>query len=171
MARYIKLSSTQKDEIRRLVQLANRRIKAADRAYRKAGQEILPSDVAGRHQVRERWATKNTPISRSVRFESYEDYQRQLQYLRSFEVSRPGIREYTEVQRDKTLQAVETSLGQEAPTDLQERLSKMSAPELSEFWNRFSDKASKLGMNYSSEAAMQQTLNELYPEDINRVAG
>lgn len=169
MAKYVKLTAAQKDELRRLTQLANRRIKAAERAYRKAGKEVLPSEVAGQHQVKERWVTKSTPISRSVKFETQEDYRKQLNYLRSFERQKPGIKEYTSIQREKTAQAVETSLGVDIPEDLQKRLSKMTAPELSEFWNRFSEKASKLGMKYSSEQAMQDTLNELYPDDIKQL--
>lgn len=165
----IKLTPKQKDEVRRLTQLANRRIKAAEKAYRKAGHDIVPREVAGRHQIRERWATKSTPISRSVRFEDEQAYRKQLKYLRSFEMEKPGIKEYTRVQRTKTAEAIETSLGQDLPENLQNKLSKMTAPELSEFWNKFSDKASKLGIQYSSEQAMQQTMNEIMPEDLEHL--
>lgn len=170
MAKYIKLTPNQKDEIRRLTQLANRRIKAAERQYRKEGKTILPSEIAGHHQVKERWATKNTPISRSVKFTSHKEYRKQLQYLRSFEVNRPGIKEYTKVQREKTIMAVESSLGAEVPDSLAKKIDKMTAPQLADFWNTFSDKASKLGLQYSSQSAMQDTMNELFPEDITRIA-
>lgn len=163
--KYIDLTAQQKDEIRRLTQLANRRIKAAERAYRKEGKEVLPSDVVGNYQIKEQWNTKNTPISRSVKFTSFKDYRRQLQFLRSFEVQRPGIKEYTQVQREKTLQAIETSLGVPPGKEMSEKVNKMTAPQLSDFWNKFSNKASKLGMKYSSDKAMTNTLNEIMPED------
>lgn len=169
MPKYIKLTPSQKDEIRRLSQLANRRIKAAERAYRKEGKDILPQEVTGKHQIKSRWATKSTPISRSVKFETEKDYRKQLEYLRSFEVQRPGIKQYTNIQQQKTLQAVETSFGKEVPQSLQEKLSKMTAPQLTEFWNKFSGKASKLGIQYSSGQAMQDTMNELYPEDLQSI--
>lgn len=167
--KHINLTATQKTEIRRLTQLANRRIKAAERAYRKEDMEILPSEVVGGYQIKEQWNTDKTPISRSVKFQSQKEYRKQLNYLRSFEVSRPGIKEYTQVQREKTKEAVETSLGVEPPKELKQRIDKMTAPQLSNFWNKFSDKASKLGVVYSSDQAMQQTLNELFPEDIRQL--
>lgn len=167
MSKYVKLTPQQKDEIRRLTQLANRRIKAAERAYSKAGHRVIPREIAGDYQVKERWATKNTPISRSVKFESQKEYRKQLQFLRSFEVTRPGIKEYTNIQREKVGMAVKSSLGPEVSFALiEEKLAKLTAPQLAEFWNTFSDKASRLGMNYSSEAVMEQTFVELFPEDL-----
>lgn len=169
MSKHIDLSKAQKEEIRRLTQLANRRIKAAHRAYEKAGHSVVPKEVAGNHQIKEQWNTKSTPLSRSVKFESQQAYRKHLNYLRSFEVSRPGIKEYTSVQHDKTIQAVETSIGREAPKDLQDKLRKMTAPQLSDFWNTFSERSSKLGMKYSSNEAMQQALAEYFNEDINHL--
>lgn len=164
--KHIDLNAAQKEEIRRLTQLANRRIKAAERAYAKEGKTVLPKEVVGDFQIKEKWNTKATPLSRSVKFADQKEYRKHLQFLRSFEVSRPGIKEYTQVQRDKTLDAVRSSLGIDVPKDLEKKISKMSAPKLSEFWNAYSDKASKMGMKYSSEAAMATTLNEFFPEDM-----
>lgn len=167
--KYIKLSPKQKDEIRRLTQLANRRIKAADRAYKKKGLQVLPRDVVGKYQVKEKWHTKNTPISRSIKFTSQKEYRRKLHELRQFEHMRPGIKEYSEVQRNKTKQAIESSLGMDVPGNLEKKIDKMSAPELSRFWDRYSEKASKLGLKYSSEQAMQETLNEVMGDDIGQL--
>lgn len=169
--KHINLTAEQKSEVRRLTQLANRRIKAAERAYSKEGMEILPNEVVGGYQIKEKWNTGKTPISRSVKFQSQKEYRKQLNYLRSFEVSRPGIKEYTQVQREKTKEAVETSIGIDVPKELNQRIDKMTAPELSKFWNKFSDKASKLGFIYSSDQAMQQTLEEIFPEDIAQLTG
>lgn len=174
MSKYIKLTAKQKDEIRRLTQLANRRIKAAERAYRKEGMDIVPREIVGKTelQTREGWHTKNTPLSRSVKFESEKEYQQHLRFLRSFDpkatrLYRPGIKEYTEIQREKVGQAIRTSLGGDVSFSLiQQRLEKMTAPQIAKFWNTFSDKASRLGLQYSSEAVMQQTFAELFPEDL-----
>src|SRR6185312_2510367 len=91
--KYIDLTAAQKDEIRRLTQLHNRRVKAAERAYAKAGKEILPIEIVGKRelQLKENWHTKTTPLSRSVKFESQKEYRQHLHFLRQTEVNRPGI--------------------------------------------------------------------------------
>lgn len=167
MGKYIELNSSQKEEIRRLTQLANRRIKATEKVYRKAGIDTLPKEVVGDFQIKEKWNTKSTPLSRSVKFESQSEYRKQLNMLRSFERSRPSITEYTAVQREKVAQAVVTSLGDELSFDnVHKKLSKMSAPEIAQFWNTFSDKSAKKGLQYSSTAVMADTFAELFPEDL-----
>lgn len=175
MSKYHKLTASQKEEVRRLTQLANRRIKAAHKAYAKAGKQVAPREVVGHLQIKEDWATKSTPLSRSVKFESEKDYKKHLQFLRSFDpkatrAARPSITEYNVIQRTKTLQAVETSLGMDVPEDLAKKLNKMNAAELGTFWKSFSDKASRLGLKYSSEAAMLASMREIFPEDIAALA-
>lgn len=173
MAKKFTLTADQKEEIRRLTQLANRRIKTAERQYRAQGKVVAPRDLVGHMQSKATWNTPNTPLSRSVVFNSKQDYEKQLRYLRSFDPRAPGqtrptMTEYTKTQRSKTVQAVESSLGVEVPKSLQDEINSMTAPELSEFWRRFSEKSSKLGVRYSSLQAMQETLNELYPEDMEQ---
>lgn len=170
MAKYIKLSDAQKDEIRRLTQLANRRIKAAAKVYEKAGMERLPRDVVGDIQTRDDWHTKNTPLSRSVKFESMEDYRKQLHMLRRFEHSRPNMTEYTEIQRDKTKDGILSSVGQNAPPELVKLIDKMTAPQLAQFWREFSLQSARLGMKYSSTQALAETLKEIFPQDVEKVA-
>ena len=46
-SKYVKLTSAQKDEIRRLTQLANRRIKFALKEYERSGGTVLPKEVVG----------------------------------------------------------------------------------------------------------------------------
>lgn len=172
MTKYVKLTAQQKDEIRRLTQLANRRIRNAEKAYNKAGKDIIPNEIAGPYQDKRKWATESTPISRTVKFESKKDYNEQMRILRSFDpkatrAHRPGIKEYTEIQREKTALAISTSLdGGFSYSNMMGRLANLTAPQLSDFWNTFSEKASHLGMNYSSEAAMEETFAELFPEDL-----
>ena len=161
---YIALSKAQKEEVRRLTQLANRRIAAAFKAYESEGKTIVPNEVTGGIHLREDWASKKYAISRSVKFKSQKEYREQLHWLRQFEHMRPGIKEYTQVQREKTLQGLETALG-DVPEDVQKKVGKMTAPQLSEFWNVFSDKAARMGAQYSSNDAMDSTINEFFPED------
>ena len=170
-SKYINLTAQQKDEIRRLTQLANRRIKFAEKEYKRSGGDVLPSEVVGGLQIKEKWATPNTPISRSVKFESEKDYRKQLQFLRSFDPkasgggTRPSISQYTIIQRDKTRNAIETSFGQELSGAIDDKISRMTAPQLTKFWNTFAEKSAKLGLKYSSGDAMQQTITELFHED------
>lgn len=168
----VKLTAKQKDEIRRLTQLANRRIIAAEKAYRKEGKEVIPRDIAGPYQARQLWHTDKTPISRSVKFESEKEYREHLRLLRSFDPKatkayKPGIKEYTQIQREKVGMAIKSTLGEEVTfAFIEQKLSKMTAPQVAEFWKRFSDKAARLGLNYSSDAVMSETFQELFPEDL-----
>lgn len=167
---YYKLTPKQKDEIRRLTQQANRRIRRAMKVFEKAGHDIVPREIAGRHQTRDTWHTEKTPISRSVRFESEEAYRRQLSYLRTFDPQRgerPGIREYTKVQRAKTIEAIETATGEPPSPKLQRKIQSMSAPELDEFWWDFDRRATRMGAQYSSNAVMNALLQDYFPEDIS----
>lgn len=166
MSKYIPLTASQKEEVRRLTQLANRRIKATDRAYAKEGKTVLPKEVVGEFQIREKWQTATSPLSRSVKFETKEEYLRQLRMLRSFEREKLGIRDYTLVQREKTIIAIETALGVDLPDRTRKKIEKLSAPKLAEFWNIFSNKASKMGVQYSSDGAMSQTIAEYFNEDL-----
>lgn len=170
MAKYIKLDNTQKDEIRRLTQLANRRIRAVAKEYKKQGLTVLPREVAGKHQVTEQWMSSKNPISRSTRFTSEREYRKQLSYLRSFERWRPNVTEFNVISRQKTTQAVETSLGS-ISKELEDKLNRMTAPELSQFWKEFSKNASKLGIKYSSEAAINMTMRDIFPEDYKKLEG
>src|SRR5699024_3691972 len=155
----IKLTAAEKDEIRRLTQFANRRIKAAHKAYVKEGKMVLPREVVGDIQLKQDWHTASTPLSRSVVFADRTDYLKRLRFLQSFERRRPTITQYTESSKERTLNALETSLG-EVPSALKTKLSKMTAPQLGDFWNKFSNKASRMGMSYSSEGAAQGALRE-----------
>ena len=169
---YVKLTAQQKDEIRRLTQLANRRIKFAEKQYKRSGGTVLPREVVGDLQIREKWATPNTPISRSVKFESEKDYRKQLQFLRSFDPkaskggARPSISQFTMVQRHKTMDALETSFGIDMSEHLEAMINKMSAPQLSKFWDTYSKKSARLVFKYSSDKAMSQTMQEVFGEDL-----
>lgn len=164
MAR-VRLTPSQKDEIRKLTQFANRRIRSAQKEYAKAGKMILPQELAGHTRMREDWTTAQTPLSRSVVFESERDYREHIQFLRRFRRNAPTVKEYTQQQHRTTLKALETSLGESVPMSLRRKLNEMSAPELADFWRTFSNKASRLGLAFSSLSAMQQTMEEFFGED------
>ncbi len=197
MAKFINLSADQKEEIRRLTQLANRRIRAAAKEYKKEGLEILPREMVGDKQTREKWMTDKNPISRTTRFTSEADYKKQLTFLQSFEKYRPNMTEYTRVQQMKTKQAIETGMGPDAlqmkgqfdigrltnnkgksaakgkdkpPITLDERLSQLTAPQLSKFWKKYSENMTKLGPRFmNTKTVMQITMEDLFPEDLQNV--
>lgn len=167
----LQLNPAQKEEIRRLTQLANRRIKNVEKAYMKEGKSVLPRELVGDFQIHEQWQTKANPLSRSIKFADNKAYNEHLRMLRSFETSRPGIKEYTQIQRIKTGAAIETALGKDLPEAFAKRLNKMTAPKLADFWNAFSEKAARMGATYSSLSAMTETIEEFFPEDAAFLLG
>jgi hypothetical protein len=166
---FIELNKAQKDEIRRLTQFANRRIVSAEKTYSKAGKTILPKEVVGNIRTKADWYTDKQPLSRTEKFKTASEYRKHMNFLRSFEKSRPNMQQYTKAQREKTKLGVETSMGR-LPEELEKQINKMSAPELSEFWKTFSDNSTKLAFNYSSDSALFMTTSEYFREDINAVA-
>ena len=161
-----KLTPEEKNELRRLTQLANRRIKAFMVEYEKAGLSIIPKEVSGGIQTRQQWATEKYAISRSTKFANEEAFRAHLRWLRQFEkpAIRPTLTEYTKVQRKKTIEAYKTIMG-----DIDEgtikKINKMSLAELTKFWQKFSDRARQLGLQYSSDAMAELMETELYEED------
>lgn len=176
------LTARQKDEIRRLTQKANRRIKQAYREYKKAGREIAPFEVTGGIQLKSQWETPKNPLSRSVSFSSKSEYIERLTFLKQFDrpLSKggaPTMTQYTEMQRFKTLKAIESSLGGldgNLPSSVKNVLHdilNMSSVELSDFWERFSVNSARAGLQYSSEAVMASTMAEFFDEDIAGLFG
>lgn len=165
--KYIKLSKQEKEEIRRLTQKANRRISAYMKEYEKEGLSIIPYEVSGGFQTRQQWETEKYALSRKVRFTSVKEYRERMKLLRSFdsEIMRPVLTEYTEVQRYKTIKAMETSLGVNISPKMEKAIGKMTLGELTVFWNKFESEGRRLKAEYSSEAAMSATLNA-FSEDI-----
>lgn len=168
-----RLSKKQREELRRLTQKVNRRILQAEKIYRKEGRRILPQEVVGKYQTREQWELPSRPLSRSVQFRSKEEYLERIRFLRSFEgkAARPTMTEFTKYQREKVKEAVKTSLGVDIPKKLEKKLAKMSAPQLSKFWEQYSENAVRAGVQYSSEAVMSETLAEFFSEDIDALVG
>jgi hypothetical protein len=174
MGKYIKLSAEQKDDYRRLVQNANRRIARAQKAYAKAGLDIVPRALTGlgKNVVKEDWNSEKYAFSRSIKFATEDEYKAKLEFFRQFDPKDklgrkekvPTVTEYAKIQRVKTVEAIENILG-EVPEGIAKRIAKMSAPELTKFWTAFSRKARRMGAKYSSNDAMQQTLSEYFPED------
>ena len=161
-----KLTAYEKNELRRLTQMANRRIKAYMVEYEKAGLSIIPKEVSGGIQTREQWASEKYAISRSTKFANEQAFRSHLNWLRQFEkpAIRPRVTEYTKVQKAKTIEAYKTIMGN-INEETVKKIEKMSLPELSKFWKKFSDRARKLGTQYSSDAMQVLMENELYAED------
>ena len=57
----VQLNPAQKEEIRRLTQLANRRIKNVDKAYAKEGKSVLPKELVGTFKFTKHGKRKPTP--------------------------------------------------------------------------------------------------------------
>ncbi|NCC78977.1 MAG: hypothetical protein EOM07_05165 [Clostridia bacterium] len=165
----IKLSAAQKEEIRRLTQQVNRRIAAAMKLYESKGLTVAPYEVTGGIQERSQWATEKYAVSRSVKFGSVKEYKDQLKWLKSFKESkkpRPTITDYAVILQDKTIMAIETMLGGQISESLTAKIRLMNAAELQLFWKEFSDLASKLALDYSSEAMVGFSA-EYFQEDVN----
>ena len=164
-----RLTNAQKDEVRKLTQFANRRIKSAFKEYESQGKQIVPNELTGFLRARAEWHTESTPLSRSVVFESEVEYQQTIRALRNFRRSAPTVKEYTSDQTQTTINALHTSLGDMVPTALIERVKGMSVVELSDFWARFSEIARRMGIQYSSDPAMIATLREFFGEDYEHL--
>ena len=165
----VKLTDRQKDEVRKLTQFANRRIKRAFKEYEDAGRTVVPTDLTGLLNTRDEWHTANTPLSRSVVFESEQEYRRTINRLRQFRHTAPDIQTWTDDQRVVTLSGLETALGNDVPDEVINKVIEMDAVQLSEFWDRFSKKARRMVTQYSSYQNMVDTLREFFPEDFENI--
>ena len=169
----VKLSAEQKAEIKRLTQAANRRISTAFKEYEKAGLSIVPREVVGDIQTRSQWSSDKYAISRSTKFSSIKEYRAHMDFLKSFEpgknTSRPTMTEYRKIQQYEMIQAIETSIGGDPTRRLEKKIYKMTAPELSKFWERYSNVAARMSLGYASDAAMIMTMEDYFSEDIDRL--
>ena len=156
------LTKAQQEEIRRLTQKANRRIKAYVTMYEKAGYKVIPKEVTAGFgiQSRKQFETDNYALSRSVKFETKEDYQRQLRLLKRFDSNRadgvPTVSEYNKISRSKLTKAFETA-GIELDKKTLSKIKKMNAADIAGFWKDYTERARRKGIQYSSEAVMMET--------------
>lgn len=162
-----RLTKEESAEIKRLTQFANRRIIALQKAYEKEGRSIIPKELSMGVQTRAQWVTDKTPISRSVKFQSEEDYKKQLRELKKL-ANTPNLTAYTEIQKNKTLSAIRTIMG-DVPPELEDAIGEMNTPQLAAFWETFEEESRRLGLKYSSDSALETTISEFFPEDMNRL--
>lgn len=168
----INLSQQEKAELKRLTQLVNRRIAQAQKVYEKAGRTIAPLEVTGGIQTKAQWASEKYAVSRSTtRFKTKKEFVDHMKWLRSFEgkAARPNMTEYTKIQQEKIIMAIETATSGELKDKLIKKIRKMTAPEMSDFWDEFSKVAARLGNEYSSDGAMIAALMEWFDEDIDQL--
>jgi len=165
--KYVKLSVAHKEEIRRLTQFANRRIRQAQKVYAREGKDILPRDIVGKQelQIKDTWHTNKNPLSRSTKFRTTEDFEQHMKFLRSFEDERPTVGQYTKIQHERTLKAVKNTLGYMDLEQFEGKIRGMTAPQQDEFWKKFGRKAQRKGMSYDSEQVLRETMAEFFPED------
>ena len=171
-AKNFSLNQQQKAELKRLTQLVNRRISAAQNAYEKVGKTIIPYEISGGIQTRAQWASEKYAVSRSTtQFKTKKAFQEHMKWLKSFEGAnaRAGIKEYTKIQRDKLMTAIETATGGDITVKLKKKIDKLGAAEMSIFWDKFSDKAAKMSLDFSSNASMSEVLVDYFQEDYNEL--
>ncbi len=160
-----RLTPKQKEVLEKLTDKINKRITRAEAKFRGAGLDILPQDIAGEYQVREQWETKSKPLSRSTQFASREEYKSRIRHLQELEELQT-TKEYTKVGRTKLNIALESSLGVGVPHQVKHKLDRMSATQIGQFWKIYSEKAARMGIRYSSQQAMMESLEDFYGEDI-----
>lgn len=171
MSEYIALSPAEKEEIRRLTQKANRRIKSYLKMYDQAGYKVIPKEVTAGFNVqsKQQFQTDNYAISRSIKFKDKGELKRHLSMLKKFEPGRadsvPTVRDYNKINRNKLIQAIETS-GVELDGKTLKQLSKLNSAGISKFWKEYQTRAMRKGLQYSSEAVMTETLDELDGTDV-----
>ena len=174
-----KPSKAQVDLIRRLAQKANRRIKTAFNQYEAAGKHRIPGALTGgKITVKADWETEKYPVSRKSSFASEKEFQAHLTWLKRFDLPEvkgglPTMSEFSKVQGNKIIIAMQTAIGSatiyDIPPELMEHMykaiGKMTAPEQTKFWEAFSKRSQKMLDKYSSKAAMEQALNEFFGKE------
>lgn len=180
------LTPQQKEEFRRLTQKANRRIAKAFREYEKEGLRLVPKALTGGFlQSRKEWKSQQYALSRSVtQFKSRKDYLNYMKRLRQFDVKEekggvPTFTEYKAVIANKIEAAFMTSISKIKLGDLEkdvmnivlQSLRSMDMFDQKGFWDKFEEYGSKMGIQYSSEAAMiAAAMGELHMrEDIKPI--
>lgn len=180
------LTPQQKEEFRRLTQKANRRIAKAFREYEKEGLRLVPKALTGGFlQSRKEWKSQQYALSRSVtQFKSRKDYLNYMKRLRQFDVKEekggvPTFTEYKSVIANKIEAAFMTSISKLKLGDLEkdvmniviQSLRSMDMFDQKSFWDKFEEYGSKMGIQYSSEAAMiAAAMGELHMrEDIKPI--
>lgn len=184
--KYLTFTDEQKSEYRRLVQNANRRVDRAMKAWKKEGMLVPPRFLTGGKQFKGQFDTEKYAYSRSMAFKDEKEYRAALEFFKSFDPKTPGqhekrptVSQYKKIQQVKTFEAMKNVLGvdlavkelneqtgkKERVYSLYDRLKQLSAPQMSKFWKAFSEKAKKMGLKYSSNEAMAETMKEFFPED------
>ena len=172
----IKLSASQKDEIRRLTQQANRRIASYLKTYQKAGYNVIPKEVVPGFdiQAKKQFQTSKYALSRSVKFETQEDYERHIKKLQRFDKDYKGAdkaltqKEYTKLNRVKMLKGLETA-GFDVSEDNLARINKMSLIDQKRFWAEFTKRAIRMQAEYSSDQVFELVMHDMFSIDLNKV--
>lgn len=164
-----KLTQEQRAEHKRLTQFANRRIMAFTKEYEKKGLEIIPHSVSGGIQTRDQWHSEKMPMSRSIKFASEKAFKEHMRFLKTFEnpTIRENVTDYTKSQRTKTLLAVQTATGSITKEEV-DLINDLGTADLAKFWQKFSEIAARMSVEYSSDEVMSATI-EFFKEDRRSV--
>jgi hypothetical protein len=163
MSEYIQLSPAEKEEIRRLTQKANRRIKSYLKVYEQAGYKVIPKEVTAGLQIqsRQQFQTDNYAISRSVKFESKADYKKHISMLKKFDPGRadsvPTVREYNVINRTKLMKGFETA-GVNLSSESMKAMKKWDSAKISQFWKDYQRIALRKGLDYASGTTFEELM-------------
>lgn len=169
------MTTKQYRELRRLTLKANRRIKSTHKEYKKHGLSVLPREVVGKIQHTSQWATTRSPLSSSKKqFTSQKEFKQHMDYLKTFDGGRPTVGEYSKQQRRQTISSMQSALDgfdgdYVLPKNIEDKINKMSAPQLAKFWKEFEERGDRLAMDYASDQALLQTMQDLFPEDLDSI--
>ena len=165
-----KLSDYEKNELRRLTQKANRRLKAFQEAYERDGYSVIPKEVTAGFDIQtsKQWNTKSYALSRSTKFDSKREFQQRMRMLRRFDSNKadsvPTVSEYVDINQKKLKRAFETS-GVKVDKKMLAKIGKMNSVEISKFWADYRRRADRKGMQYSSESVMAEMLDSYTTKD------
>lgn len=154
-------------EYRRLIKKANRRIIAHLDDYSKEGVQVIPKELVQELkgiQHRKQFETKKMPLSSSIKGKSEKVLKAEVNHLKKVLDNKrspyyqPTVTEYANINRNKLIQALETS-GIEVSDKLRENIQKMSSVKISRFWGEYIKRGQRAGFHYSSEAIMVEMLD------------
>lgn len=154
-------------EYRRLIKKANRRIISHLEDYSKEGVEIIPKELVQELkgiQHRKQFETQKMPLSSSIKGKSEKVLKSEVDHLKKVLDNKrspyyqPTVKEYANINRNKLVQALETS-GIEVSDKLKENINKMSSVKISRFWSEYEKRGQRASFQYSSEAVMEEMLD------------
>lgn len=152
MSKYI-VPVEDRQEYYNLVQRANRRIKANQKYLIEHQIQSFKTQRAlmGQFNDPEKWKTRTAPLSRSVKFESREDYEDYIEYINKWGTEGKNYEKSVDVVKDSYKQAIIEALNRtlinkniptengQIPAEILEKIDKMTVEQLAHFFGGEAD--------------------------------